>query len=251
MKHLFLIISIISIAFSNPLKAEKTAYERSTYRVKFGENIGGTLPMPFPAEIRKITSFNPLFSPYVAIEATRWFSQKWGVTAGLALDIRGMAAGADVLYFNTELTVGEGEQSGVFNGTYSGFVEMRPKNIYVTLPVMAAYRFNSAWDINFGLYVSYLGSGSFKGVAKDGYMRTPNSTGERIDITSATFDFADELRKFDCGLMVGGNWNFWGNFGAYAHFIYGFIPIFPGDFEGVSGYRMTNLYGSLGLSYKL
>lgn len=243
------VILLTIIIVSAPLKAEKN-YEKTTYRVKIGENIGGTLPMPFPAEIRKITSFKPIFSPYVAVEATRWFSDKWGMTAGLALDIKGMSAGADVLYFRTELQVGDNPDDK-FKGVYSGFCEMNPKNVYVSLPIMAAYRFNEAWDISFGAYFSYLGNGSFKGEAKDGYIRNGNSTGERVEITSASFEFADYLRKFDMGIMVAGNWTFWKHFGAYAHLTYGFIPIFPNDFEGVGGYRMTNLFASLGLSYKL
>ena len=251
MKQLSTIISLfLLVVFSTTLNAEEN-FSKYTYRVKFGENIGGTLPIPFPSEIRKITSFSPIFSPYVAVEATHWFSYDWGITAGLAFDVKGMKAGADVLYFNTELTVGEGNQKGVFKGAYSGYCLMKPKNIYVTLPIMAAYRFNDKWDIGLGGYFSVLGKGGFAGVVEGGYMRTPNSLGDRVDITTATFDFANEIQKVDAGIIVNGNYTFWRNFGAFAHFSFGLIPIFPKDFHGVSDYRMTNTYGCIGLSYKL
>jgi len=251
-------ISIISVAFlllaSFAAKAEENL-DKYTYRIKLGENIGGTLPIPFPAEIRKIVSFSPIFSPYVSVEGTKWFSRNWGITAGLALDVKGMKAGADVLYFNTVLAIGN---EGSFEGAYSGYCLMKPKNIYVTVPFQAAYRFNNKWDIGFGGYFSVLGKGGFAGIVEGGYMRStppnstqPNSLGEIMDITTATFDFAEEIQKIDVGLMVSGNYTFWRNFGAFAHFSFGLIPIFPKDFHGVSDYRMTNTYGCLGLSYKL
>ena len=247
MKQLSIISAFFLLFFSVSLKAEES-FSKYTYRVKFGENIGGTLPMPFPAEIRKITSFSPGFSPYIAVEATHWFTYGWGITAGLALDVKGMKAGADVMYFNTELAIGS---DGVFKGSYSGYCLMKPKNIYVTLPIMAAYRFNDKWDIGFGGYFSVLGKGGFAGVVEGGYMRTPNSIGERIEITTATFDFAEEIQKVDAGIIVNGNYTFWRNFGAFAHFSFGLVPVFPKDFHGVSDYRMTNTYGCVGLSYKL
>lgn len=250
MKQLSIISAILFVSFFSLLKAEE-GFDKYYFRAKFGENIGGTLPMPFPGEIRKITSFSPIFSPYFSVEATRWFSQEWGVTAGLALDVKGMNAGADVLYFNTELTVGDRGQEGLFKGAYSGYCLMKPKNVYITIPVMAAYRFNEKWDINFGGYFSVLGKGGFAGVVEGGYMRTPNSLGERVDITTATFDFADYLQRVDAGIMLAGNYTFWHNFGAFAQFTFGLVPIFPKDFHGVSDYRMTNTYGCLGLSYKL
>ena len=259
MKKRLLIIcaAILPLLSCTLLKAEE-GFDRYTYRVKFGENIGGTLPIPFPAEIRKIASFSPIFSPYITVEATRWFSHRWGVTAGLAFDVKGMKAGADVLYFNTELLVGDNGKNETFVGAYSGYCLMKPKNIYITLPIMAAYRFNDKWDIGFGGYFSVLGKGGFAGMVEGGYMRSsppdsgkPNSLGEKMDITTATFDFAEEIQKVDVGIIVNGNYTFWRNFGAFAQFSFGLIPIFPKDFHGVSDYRMTNTYGCVGLSYKL
>ena len=36
-----------------------SAQRKFEYRVKAGFNVGGALPIPFPAEIRKIKSYNP------------------------------------------------------------------------------------------------------------------------------------------------------------------------------------------------
>ena len=246
-------ISIISVAFlllaSFAVKAEE-GFDKYTYRIKLGENIGGTLPMPFPAEIRKIESFSPIFSPYVAVEATKWLSPHWGVTAGLSLDVKGMNAGADVLYFNTELIDGNGS----IICTYSGYCLMKAKNIYVTVPIQAAYRFNDKWDVGLGGYFSILGKGGFAGEVSDGYMRVPNALGDKNPIPADKpefFNFDEKVQRIDVGLMASGNYTFWRNFGAFAHFSFGLIPIFSKDFHGVSDYRMTNTYGCLGLSYKL
>ena len=45
-----------------------SAQRKFEYRVKAGFNVGGALPIPFPAEIRKIKSYNPTMA--FSIEAT-------------------------------------------------------------------------------------------------------------------------------------------------------------------------------------
>lgn len=83
-------------------------------------NLGGTSPLPIPAEIRKINYWKPGFGGTLAFHLTRWLDANWGVTTGLAIDLKGMKVEADVKYLYTSLVVGEGDHAGKFTGTFSG-----------------------------------------------------------------------------------------------------------------------------------
>lgn len=50
------------------------------YELKAGFNIGGTLPLPFPEEIRNIKSYNPTLSDTIEGNMTKWLGEqkRWG-----------------------------------------------------------------------------------------------------------------------------------------------------------------------------
>ena len=68
---------------------------------------------------------------------------------------------------------------------------------------MAAWRPNDQWSVRLGGYVAFQNDAKFEGVASDGYIRNGGSTGEKINVESATYDFAEEVRSFDAGIMAG------------------------------------------------
>ena len=222
------------------------------HAIRVGINVGGTTPIPLPAEIRKIESFTTGLNPILGVRSTRWFEPdgKWGITSGFTIEHKGMKESAQVKYWYTNLKVGEGDKRGEFEGTFSGFNETRIKNGYFTLPAMATYRLSSIWTFHAGGFFSWMHTSKFTGIADDGYIREGGPTGDIINVTSAEFDFSTDLNTIDAGLLVGADWKFTRKLSATGEFSWGFIPIFPSDFKGVT-YKMYNLYLGLGLSYKL
>ncbi|MEG1587574.1 MAG: PorT family protein, partial [Bacteroidales bacterium] len=48
------------------------------YRLKAGFNVGGISPMPLPAEIREIDSYDPTLQIAIEADIVKWF-EKWGL----------------------------------------------------------------------------------------------------------------------------------------------------------------------------
>ena len=115
LKYYFLLL-IISL-FVSEANAQETQLKQWEYEVRLGLNIGGTTPLPLPAEIRKLNSFSSGLNPVIAVRATRWIEDhnEWGITSGITIDYRGMKESADVKYWYTNLVVGEGENAGTFS----------------------------------------------------------------------------------------------------------------------------------------
>lgn len=248
-KYCFILpILVLSAAL---VKAQEPA-KHWEYDIRLGLNIGGTTPLPLPAEIRKIKSFTSGLNPVIAVRATRWFKQhpQWGITSGITVDYRGMKESADVKYWYTHLVVGEGENAGTFSGTFSGRNRTTIKNGYFTIPLMATYRPFHHWTFHLGGYLSWMHTADFSGTASDGYIREGGPTGDRIEVKNASFDFSDNLKKIDAGITAGADWRFNKRMSVTGDLTWGLIPIFPSDFKGVC-YKMYNIYFALGLSYRL
>lgn len=247
----YIIIIFCFLFLSKPLFAQERTAEW-THEIRVGLNLGGTSPLPIPAEIRKINSFTTGVNPVIGFRSTRWFDaySRWGITSGLTIDYKGMKTSADVKYWYTDLVVGEGDQTGRFTGTFSGKNDTKVKNGYFTIPVLASYRPFKDWCFQAGGYFSWIHTSKFEGSASDGYIREGGPTGDRIAVENATFDFSDELKDFDAGIIVGANWRFTKRIAATGELTWGLVPVFPADFKGVS-HKMYNIYFSLGLSYQL
>jgi hypothetical protein len=220
------------------------------YKVFAGYNIGGTTPLPLPAEIRKVNSWSPGFAGTLAFHATRWITPEWGVTSGLAIDLKGMRISADVKYMMTSLVVGEGDNTGTFTGMFTGKNKTTTRNGYLVLPVLAAYKPFEKWTFRLGGYFASQRDANFEGSASDGYIRNGGAAGDRINIEKATFDFSDEVRKVDAGLMASADWFFTNKMAVTGQLSWGLVPIFPSDFNGIP-YKMYNVYFMTGIAYKL
>lgn len=226
------------------------AFEKWEFKFFAGYNTGGTTPLPLPAEIRSINSWNPGFSGSLAFHVTRWLSPQWGITSGLALDLKGMKIEADVKYWNTNLEVGEGDKTGFFSGVFSGKNKTNTRNDYLVVPVLAAYHPFDTWIFRLGGYVASQQNAKFEGTASDGYIRSGGPAGDRINIERASFDFSEEVRRFDAGIMASVDWYFTRQMAVTAQLSWGLVPIFPSAFEGIS-YKMYNIYFMWGIAYRL
>ncbi|MDH6358229.1 porin family protein [Parabacteroides sp. PF5-9] len=225
-------------------------YNHWEFKVFAGYNMGGTTPFPLPAEIRKINSWNPGFSGTLAFHVTRWLHPQWGITSGLAIDLKGMKIDADVKYWYTNLVVGEGDNTGTFSGLFSGKNKTHVRNDYLVIPLLATYRPWEQWTFRLGGYVASQRNARFDGAASEGYIREGGATGDRINVTQASYDFSDEVRRFDAGLMASADWFFTSKMAVTGQLSWGLVPIFPSSFEGIS-HKMYNIYFCLGLAYRL
>lgn len=220
------------------------------YSIKAGFNIGGTSPLPLPAEIRSIDSYSPNVALAIEGNATKWLDEakKWGLTWGLRLETKSMTTEATVKNYGMKIF---NTQGGFIEGLWTGKVNTKVKNAYLTLPLLADYKISKRWTIALGPYFSYLLEGNFDGKVYEGHLRTPDQSGSKIDFTgesTATYDFSDELRKFQWGVQVGGQWRAFKHLNVYADLSWGLNDVFKKDFNTIT-FAMYPIYLNVGFGY--
>ena len=220
------------------------------YSIRAGFNIGGTSPLPLPKEIRQLDSYKPGLA--IAIEgiSTKWFGKdrKWGMSVGLRLEDKKMTTEATVKNYGMKIINTNG---GELQGLWTGGVKTTVKNSYLTVPILANYRVNERWKVSAGPYLSYLTEGNFSGHVYEGHLRTPDETGSRVDFTGesiATYDFSDNLRRFQWGLQIGGEWAAYKHLTVHADLTWGLNDIFQKDFDTVT-FAMYPIYLNFGFGY--
>jgi len=231
--------------------------------------IGGISPIPLPRSIRKLNSFNPLLNLSVEGAAHKRFTPHWGLSLGLRFETKGMKTDATVKNYHmritetTQITATDGSTSTkeqTMEGGWTGPVVTKARNTYLTIPVLATYTFsNDRWTLNAGPYFSILLSGEFEGNVYDGYIRTSGNQdgkeyiadelGENVSVTYATYDFADDMRRFAWGLQVGASFRAYKHLYVNANLDWGLNSIFPKDFKTIT-FKMYPIYGTLGFSYQ-
>lgn len=257
--HLFVLTLVLALAGVLPAHAQQErnktiiqSYLRGwEYALKAGFSIGGTAPLPLPEEIRSIDSYRPGgVALYIEGNSTRWLDakKKWGVTIGLRLESKSMNTEATVKNYNMKIINTNG---GELSGLWTGGVKTKVYNSYLTIPVLANYKISNRWKLVAGPYFSYMFNGDFSGHVYDGHLRTPDATGSRVDFTGesiATYDFSDDLRKFQWGVQVGGEWRAFKHLNVFADLTWGLNDIFQKDFDTIT-FAMYPIYLNLGFGY--
>ena len=220
------------------------------YEIKAGFNIGGTLPIPFPAEIRSIDAYNPTLSITIEGNVTKWLgeTQKWGVITGLKLENKGMRTKATVKDYSMEI-IGDGGEKVA--GHWTGGVRTKVQYSYLTIPILAAYKLTPRWNLKAGPYFSYLMDGDFSGHVYEGYLRENDPTGPKVEFNNgkiATYDFSTDLRKFQWGVQLGADWKAFKHLKVYADLNWGMNDIFKKDFKTIT-FDMYAVYLNLGFGY--
>lgn len=220
------------------------------YSIRAGFNIGGTSPIPLPEEIRSIDSYNPGIAISIEGRATKWLDseKKWGVTVGIRLESRNMETKAGVKNYGMEIINTNG---GKLGGLWTGGVQTKVNNSYLTVPILANYKISKRWTLSAGPYVSYLIDGGFSGYVYDGHLRTPDESGSRVDFSGdniATYDFSNDLRNFQWGVQAGGEWKAFKHLTVYADLNWGLNNIFQKDFKTIS-FNMYPIYLNVGFGY--
>ena len=215
-KHIKPILALLLCGFTQISHAQSSEHKGLIwlashgldYEVKAGINIGGTSPLPLPKEIRSLDSYSPGLAITLEGNATKWIDaqQKWGVSLGIRLDSKDMETKASVKNYGMEIF---SETGGKIKGLWTGGVKTKVKMSYLTIPVLANYRISSRWKVMAGPYFSYMMNGEFSGNVYEGHLRTPDASGSRVNFEGenmAAYDFSDNLRHFQWGLQVGGEW---------------------------------------------
>ena len=224
------------------------------YEIKAGFNIGGTAPLPFPAEIRSIDGYNPTLSITIEGNMTKWFgaNNKWGLITGLRLENKGMRTKATVKNYGMEIIMFDADNKQYsLKGNWTGGVRTKVQNSYLTIPILAAYKISSRWNVKAGPCFSYLMDGDFSGHVYEGYMRKDTPTGTKVtfeDGAIATYDFTHDLRKFQWGMQVGADWKAFKHLKVYADLNWGMNDIFKSGFKTIS-FDMYPIFLNIGFGY--
>lgn len=216
-------------------------------RLGAGFNIGGASPLPLPREIRSIEGYKPGLNIALGADAHKRFgTSPWGLSVGVRFESKGMDTDARVKNYHMEAVNADG--SGKVVGAWTGYVKTKLDNRYVTIPLLATYSFNERWRVAAGPYFSILTSGSFTGEAYDGYIRDQDPTGEKAEVSRATYDFSDDLRSFHWGIQAGGEFMAYKHLAVTAYLQWGLNGIFPSDFNSVT-FALYPIYGTIGFAY--
>ncbi|MDO5572158.1 MAG: porin family protein [Bacteroidales bacterium] len=219
------------------------------YRLKAGFNIGGTTPLPLPAEIREINSYDPTLQIAIEGDVVKWLDKKWGLLLGIRLENKGMKTDANVKNYGMKMIAADG---GMMEGYWTGNVVTQVQNSYLTIPVCAVLKITPRWEIKAGAFASYLIKGDFSGHVYDGYIRKGDPTGIKVvfeDDAIATYDFSNDLRYFQCGPEIGAKWRAYKHLSLYADLTWGMVPIFKKDFKTIT-FDMFPVYANIGFEYK-
>lgn len=225
-------------------------FEGLSYNLRVGYSLGGTLPVGFPASIRKINSVKLTNNLQLGIDAKHSFDDHWGLMAGIHFENKGMNGDANVKSYHVKLIRG----GQTLEGSYTGDVKIKVARWMFTLPVMATYTIGKV-TLKAGPYVSFISSNTFEGYAHNGYLRVANPTGPKVQIgntpdTKGTYDFSDKMRHFNWGLNGGADWYFNKKTGIYADISWGLQGIFHSDFNVVEQ-TLYPVFGTVGIIYKL
>lgn len=230
------------------VNSEKNGWE---YEVRAGVNIGGASPIPMPAEIRKIESYNPKFNGVVEGVVTYWLNNnhsKFGFSSGIRIEEKGMTTEATVKNYSTQIHY-DGTRIA---GFYTGRVNTRYNSTLLTVPLVANYRFNGTWKLRAGLFFAYRMDGEFSGSVSDGYLRENTPLGQKIVFekdASAGYDFSKELRAFQWGAQLGGSWRAFKHFTVNADLTYNINGIFKSSFQTIS-FPLYPIYLNVGFGYR-
>ncbi len=202
-----------------------------------------------PVEIREILKYSPDFNGMFEVQATKWFSDDWGLSTGLRFENKGMETSARVKSYKTQIV----NQGNEIKGYWSGKVNTDSKISYLTVPLLINYQLHKRWRLQTGGFFSYNMTGKFLGKVYEGYLRENTPIGKKLEFKDeqyATYDFSDNLRKIAYGAQLSGQWLATNNLHVLMQFTWGINNIFEKDFKSVS-FNMYPIYISLGASYNL
>lgn len=248
MKNTSILFALCIACFTYAKAQEKSvSNDKFQYEINASFKIGGATPLPLPAEIRKIESYNPELNLTLGAKATYFFNSKWGISPSLEFATKGMTTGASVKDYGMEII----QEDSKVSGRWTGKVHTSYSTSQFVIPISAVYRINPRWQVEAGPYFAVAMRNEFKGYVHNGYLREGDPTGEKVVFegdSRAYYDFSDELRSFQWGVQVGGKWMAFKHFAINANLTWGLNGIFKSSFKTVT-FSMYPIYLNLGFGY--
>lgn len=264
MKRILYIFTFLLVSITSVTAQQEDAWQKwgptkglkgGGFIARVGYVIGGTTPLPLPAEIRKINGFSPRGGVSLGIDGYRMFSKRWGISMGAHFFWEGFDTKADVKNYYVWLEQ-EGEiTKGYFTGTNATSTEMWG----VTLPIQATFRISPRWNVSAGPYLSYYFSQTFTGEVYDnndgvGYLREDSPTGTKIFMTRENptpypESFDDNMLPLNVGVEIGFDWKATKHVNVFGLLDWGMSNIWRAEFEAIS-FRMFPIYATIGAAYR-
>lgn len=215
---------------------------------RVGFNIGGTMPLGMPPSIRSLEKYDFKLNPAIGLDAEKMFDARWGLLAGLRLERKGMEIEAKVK--NYHMTIVRGGES--LTGQFTGYNHTTESQWMLTVPACATLHVNKV-RIFLGPYISYVTEREFEGYAFDGYLRVGDPTGPKVELGSTetergSYDFADDMRRFQWGIQGGADWKISKHFGIYGMVEWGLNGIHKSSFHTIEQ-TLYPIYGTVGVLY--
>ncbi len=241
----------VANAQETPSGGKPSVFSNTEFQIRAGFSIGGFAPIPFPTEIRKVESYNPTMVLGLEANVTKWLddNRKLGFRLGLRAEGRGMKTEAQVKDYYTEV-IGDGGQK--VTGNFTGMVQTTVKNSYFTIPVLAIYGVTERWNLYAGPYFSALTEKNFSGYVSDGYLREGGATGSKLIFegdNKGPYDFSDDLRIFQWGVMAGGEFTLRKHLQLFSELTWGMNDLFQKDFNTIT-FDMYAIYLNFGFGYR-
>ena len=86
----------------------KAALKGWQMRLGGGLSLGGTSPLPIPAEIRAIDSYDPTLCIAIEGSVQKKIHHRWGIATGVRLESKGMKTDATVKNYHMEAREDDG-----------------------------------------------------------------------------------------------------------------------------------------------
>ena len=220
---------------------------------RVGYTIGGTTPIPLPAEIRRMNGFKPKGGVTFGADAYKMVSRRWGFSAGWHFFYEGFHTSANVKNYRMSLTMEGNTMGGYFTGCDVTNTDMWG----VTIPILATLRLSPRWNLSFGPYVSFYFWQNFSGEVYDntdgiGYLRVDTPTGEKVNMSRnnpATYDFSENMRPWNAGLEVCFDLKVMKHLNAFGSLDWGLSNIMDPDFDAAA-FTMYPIYATSGVAYR-
>lgn len=221
--------------------------------VRGGYTIGGTAPIPVPAEIRGVNEFSPKGGATIGLDAYHFFNKRWGIAVGWRFFYEGFHTSADVKNYKMSITMDGNSMSGYFTGCDVTNTSMWG----MTFPLVATYNLSPRWSVSAGPYLSTYFKTSFEGEVYDnkqgvGYLRVDTPTGEKVNIdrnNPATYDFGENMRRWGAGVELCFDWKAMKHMNVFANLDWGLANAIDPDFKAVA-FKMFPIYATIGVAYR-
>lgn len=245
---LVLAVSATAAAQSNGIH-EKITRMGLEFEINAGTSIGGSSPIPLPAEIRHINSYSPDLDLSLGVVITKWMdpARKWGLAAGVRLETKGMKTKANVKNYGMEIL----DDGKSLSGRWTGKVQTKYHSQQLVVPITAVYRVHKRLKVSAGPYLAYAFSNDLSGYVFEGYLREGDSTGDKYVFEGdarASYDFGSELRRFQWGIQGGVSWTAYKHLVVNANLSWGCNNIFKSTFKTVS-FSLYPIYLNVGFGY--